>query len=223
MDLEVKKREKFGKATKALRAEGLIPAEVYGHGEENAHLSVDAKSFAKVFQEAGENTIINLVYEGNKWPVLIYDVQRDGISGGVAHVDFYKVKMTEKIRASVPLEFIGEAPAVKEKLGVLNRSMSEVEVEVLPADLPHRIEVDLSLLTDLEKNIHISNLKVPSGVRIVAEPEAVVATVVPVREEEVSQVPTTEDVSAVKVEGEEKRAEKVEKEGVGEENPKKEG
>ncbi len=205
MQLTVQKREKFGKANQSLRREGLIPAEVYGHGFSNQHLAVLKKDFRRVFSQAGESTVINLVLGAEGWPVLIYNVQRDYLSGEVVHVDFYRVKMDEKITTHVPLEFLGEAPAIKEKLGILNKSMDEVEVEALPGDLPHKIEVDLSGLVGVGSNVYVKDLKVSPKVRVVADLGAVVATVVSIKEE---AVPATVDVSAVKVEGEEKKLEK---------------
>ncbi|MEK7181366.1 MAG: 50S ribosomal protein L25 [Patescibacteria group bacterium] len=206
MELTVQKREKLGKASKGLFKQGLIPAEVYGHGFKNEHLAVLGKEFIKVFKEAGENTIVNLNVGGEKWPALIYEVQKGRTLGEVTHVDFYRVTMTEKITTKVPLEFIGESPAVREKLGILNKSMDEIEVEALPADLPRRIEVDLGLLVDLSSNIYVKDLKVSPKVKVLVDPETTVATMVAVKEEEVVKGPT--DVSEVKVEVEEKKAER---------------
>lgn len=206
MELQVQKREKFGKALKAARGEGFIPAEVYGHGFKNEHVQVGTREFGKVFAEAGENTIVNLKLGNETWPVLIYEIDKNYLSGEVTHVDFYRVTMTEKIKAHVPLEFVGEAPAVKEKLGVLNKAMSEIEIEALPANLPHNIPVDLNALVDLESNIYVKDLKVSADVKILVDPETVVANVVEVKEEEAA--PVAVDVSAVKVEGEEKKAER---------------
>ncbi|MBI3588839.1 MAG: 50S ribosomal protein L25 [Candidatus Liptonbacteria bacterium] len=208
MELTVQTREKLGKASQTLRKEGLIPAEVYGHGFKNEHISVKVRDFLKVFGEAGENTVVSLKMGNEGWPVLIYDVHKDYLSGEVIHVDFYRVTMTEKIKAKIPLGFIGEAPAVREKLGILNKAMSEIEVEALPGDLPHRIEVNLSGLDSLDKSIYARGLKIPSGVKLLVDPETVVVTVVPMqKEEEVVAAPTEVDVTAVKVEGEEKKAE----------------
>lgn len=206
MDLKVSKREKLGKASNSLLSKGLVPAEIYGRGFKNEHLEVSKSEFIKVFREAGENTIVNLVFGSDKWPALIYEVKRDFLTGEVSHVDFYKVTMTEKIKAKVPLEFMGEPPAVKEKLGVLNKAVSEIEVESLPADLPHRIEVDLSMLDSLDKSVCAKDLKISGAVKILMDPEAVIATIVAVKEEE--PVPAVIDVSEVKVEGEEKKAER---------------
>ncbi|KKU14417.1 MAG: 50S ribosomal protein L25 [Parcubacteria group bacterium GW2011_GWB1_45_9] len=202
MELIVQQREKFGKAVKALREAGMIPAELYGRGADNLHLSVAAKEFAKIFKEAGEHTIINVVVDENKYPVLINDVDYDQISGLPRHIDFYRVRMDEKIKTKVPFVFVGEAPAVKEKGGILTKVMHEVEVEVLPADLPREFQVDLSRLDDLEKSIHVSDLKIPSGVKILVDADAAVVTIKAFVEEEVAvEAPKVEDV---KVETEEK-------------------
>ena len=210
MDLAVTKREKFGRQTKALRAEGLIPAELYGHGLANIHLSVPVKEFAKVFKEAGTNTVVTLLVEKDKRPALIYDVVHDAITDEVAHIDFYQVRMDEKIKAKVPLEFTGEALAVKEKGAILNKSMSEIEVEALPQDLPHKLLVDLTALDDVNKSIYVRDLAVPKGVKVLIEEDTAVATATPPapkEEEKVEEAPV--DVSAVKVEGEEKKAERA--------------
>lgn len=207
MELAVTRRSKLGKASQTLRQEGLIPAEIYGQGFKNEHLSIKTQDFDKVFREAGENTIVNLNLEGEKLPTLIYDVQRDKLAGTISHVDFYKVTMTEKIKAKVPLEFVGESSVIKEKLGILNKSMTEVEVEALPADLPHRIEVDLGLLKEVGRSIHANELKIPLGAKVLVDPETVIVTVVPPQKEEEAAPPAL-DVSEVKVEGEEKKAER---------------
>jgi len=201
MELIAQKREIFGKKVNSLRRENLIPAELYGHGLENIHLSVPAKEFSKLFKEAGESTIINLNLENKKLPVLIHEVSVDPLSDKIIHIDFYQVKMDEKIITSVPLEFIGEAPAVKEKEGILIKAVQEIEVEALPSDLPHNIEVDISQLSDIGMSIHVKDLKIDKKVKVLADLETVVATVTEPAKEEVVEKPIT--VEEVKVEGEE--------------------
>ncbi len=207
MELSVTERIKFGKASNALRAEGLIPAELYGRDSANLHLAVKGNEFRKVFAEAGENTIVNLQFNGKTIPVLIHDIQKDYLHDEIIHVDFYRVRMDEKITARVPLEFTGESPAVKEQGGVLNKTMSEVEIEALPKDLPHRLQVDLTPLVELNQSIYIKDIQVPAGVELAVDPETVVVTVTPPRKkEEVAPAPVA-DVTQVKVETEEKKAE----------------
>jgi large subunit ribosomal protein L25 len=210
MDLTAKTREVLGRSVKSLRKEGLIPAELYGHGFSNRHLSVSAKEFSKVYKEAGESVIINIALGEEKLPVLINDVSFDPVAKAPIHIDFYQVKMDEKITTAIPLDFIGISMAVKEKKGVLVKAMQEIEVEALPADLPSKIEVDISVINEIGESIHIKDLKAIKGVEFLVDGETVVATVSEqAKEEEVPVGPVS--VDEVKVEGEEK--ESKEKEG----------
>jgi large subunit ribosomal protein L25 len=212
IELTAKARETFGKTNKVLRDKGFIPAELYGHGLQNLHLAVDAKDFKKVFKEAGENTVVNLVIGSEKRPAIIHDVQKNYLDESVNHIDFYQVRMDEKVKAHIPIEIIGEAPAVKEKGGVLNRTLSDIEVEALPGDLPHNITVDIGVLIDLNQSIYIKDIQISKSVKVILDPDTVIVSVTPLKEEEVVSAPV--DVADVKVEGEEKKAERdKEKEG----------
>lgn len=209
MNLEVQIRNEKGRRVKDLRQQGLIPAELYGKGIENMHLAVKSKDFKNVFKEAGESSIINIVIsDKNKKeeiPVLIHDIQKDYLTDDIIHIDFYRVRMDEKIRTHIPLEFIGESPAVKNYGGILNKSMLEIEVEALPKDLPHNIPVDISQIKELDQSIYVKDLSIPKNVKILVDPETVIATV-SLPKEEVPSEPI--DVSAVKVETEEKKLER---------------
>lgn len=229
MELKVQPREILGKKVKALRKQGLIPAELYGHGLKNVHLNVPAKEFLKLFKEVGESTIIKLELTDdrgtgenkNEFNVLIHDVQKDSLTDEIINIDFYQVRMDQKITVPVPLEFVGEAPAVKEKGGVLIKAIYEIELEALPADLPHNIEVNLNGLLDIGMSIHIKDIKFPKGVEILLEPETVVATVTEPAKEEVVEKPIS--VEEVKVEGEEKKEEEKKDEQKKEEGAKEPG
>jgi len=209
MELTVQKREILGKKVKSLRNQNFIPAELYGHDLKNIHLSIPAKDFSRLFRETGESTVINLVLGKEKLPVLIHDVQKNLLTEDISHIDFYQVRMDEKITAAVPLEFIGEAPAIKEKGGVLIKAVHELEVEALPGDLPRNIPVDLSLLSDIGADIYVRDLKIGGKVKILAHPETVIATVAE-EKEEVEEKPVS--VEEVKVKSEEKKEGKEEKE-----------
>ena len=208
MELEAQPREKFGRSLKPLRAGGLIPGEFYGRGMKNEHVAIPRRAFEKLFKEAGENTVITLAIEGKRQPALIYEVERDRLSGEVIHVDFYGVRMDEKITASIPIEFTGESPAIKEKGGVLNKTLAAIEVEALPGDLPHSFSVDVGILADLDQSIYVRDLRIPDVVKVLIDPETVVVSVTPPVAEEVVEAPVT-DVSAIKVETEEKKAERT--------------
>ncbi len=207
IELKAENRDQFGRALTALRAKGLIPAELYGHGLANLHLAVVKKEFLKVFKKAGESTMIDLHVGSKKHPVMIHDVSVDPVTDEVKSIDFYQVRLDEKIQIKVPVVFIGEAPAIKEKQGVLVKAMSEIKVEALPADIPHSIEVDLGQLTDIGMDIHISDLKIAKNVRVLEDATFVVATMTArMTEEEEAKLAAAADVGAIKTEGEEKKA-----------------
>lgn len=203
MELKVEKREVLGKKVKALRRMGIIPAELYGREVENLHLSVDVKKFDEVYSEAGENTVVNVLVDGATKPVLIHSVQRNYLTDEIESVDFYEVKMDEKIEANVPIEFVGESPAVKDLDGILIKAMDEVNVEALPADIPSEITIDLSQLKSLGESIYVKDLPVTEKYKFMVDLETVVVTVSePKAEEEVAEEITPEDVV---VEGEEEK------------------
>lgn len=207
MELQAQLRTQLGKNVKNLRNEGLIPAEFYGRGFPNQTLTVAKGEFEKVLKSAGESTVITLLVDGKKHPSIIHDIQHDSISGEIIHADFYGVHMDEKISAHVPIEFTGEAPAVKAHGGVLNKAVAEIEVEALPADLPHSFTVDLSGLAEIDQSIYVKDIAVPKNVKVLLDPETAIATVMPpVKEEEI--VAPVMDVADVKVETEEKKAER---------------
>jgi len=202
MELTAQKREILGKRLRALRKQGFIPAEFYSREEENLHLSVLAKEFNKIFKEAGESAIIKLNVDGKKINALIHDVQKNSLTDAISHIDFYGIKMDEKIRVSIPLLFGGESLAVKEG-GVLIKAIHELEIEALPADLPHHIEVDLGKLAIIGDSILVKDLNFSKGAKVLINMETVIATVVEQKaEEEVAPVVSVEDV---KVETEEKK------------------
>ena len=193
---------------RALRKEGLIPAELYGHGTANAHLSLPAKEFHKVLKAAGTTTVVNLLIGKEKKLAMIHDVARDAVSGDIIHVDLHQVRMDELVRAHVPIEFTGEAPAVKAYGAIINKSLAEIEVEAFPQDMPHRIAVDLLPLDELDKTIYVKDIVPPKGVKFLADDDMPVATATPPAAEEVAAPVAEVDVSAIKTEGEEKKAER---------------
>lgn len=207
----MQKREKLGRGVGALRQQGLLPAELYGKGLRNLHLSVPLKDFKKVFKQAGENTVVQVLLDGEKHPVLIQDVSYNPVTDEMESVDLYQVRMDEKLKVGVPLEFVGVAPAVKEKNGLLVKALQEVEVEALPNDLPHHLAVDISKLADIGQSLYVKDLSVPAGVKVLVSPETVVATVTAkVTEEEELKMreAAAAGVEGVKVETEEKKAER---------------
>ncbi len=208
-ELKAESRTELGGKVNKKRKAGLIPAVIYGHDVKSEPLFVNGKDFLKIYKEAGESSILGLELGGKKRNVLIHDVQRDPLSGDFLHIDFYQVRMDEKLKATVSLEFIGESEAVKGQGGILMKTIQEVEVEALPQDLPRHIEVDISPLATFEDRISIKDLKVAAGVKILAEPDDVVVSVAPPRSEEelaALEGKVEAPVEEVKVVGEEEKA-----------------
>ncbi|OGY42045.1 MAG: hypothetical protein A2Y67_03110 [Candidatus Buchananbacteria bacterium RBG_13_39_9] len=203
--IKARTREIKGKKVKKLREQDLIPAVLYGHGIENQNLTVNSLEFKKLFDQTGESKLIDLQINDKKpVKILIHDIQFNPLKNEIDHIDFYQIKEGEKITTEIELEFVGESPAVKELAGVLVKNYDAVEIECLPSDLEKmdKIEVDLSGLKTFEDTIHIKDLKVPSGVKIMVEPEEVVALITQIQEEKIEEIKPIEEVEGVVKEGE---------------------
>jgi large subunit ribosomal protein L25 len=217
LTLEAASRTSLGRQAKSLRSQQMIPAVIYGSGVESRPISVPFGAFRKVFGEAGYSSLVDMALDGAA-PVkaVIKEVQVNPISMEPIHIDFHQVNMTEKMHADIPLTFTGEADAVKVLGGTLATPIEFVEVECLPADLPHEIIVDISVLKTFEDAISVSDLKVASGVEVLDDPENQLAFVeAPLSEEELKKMEESQvgDVSDVKTEAEEKEAVEASEEG----------
>lgn len=179
--LKAKKREKFGRKMRLEKEANLIPAILYGPRIKNMPLFVDEKDFEKIFDKAGESSLINLVFEDKKekFLVLIHDIKRDALSGKVIHIDFYQPNLEKKVTARLPLVFEGESEAVKNLQGTIVQNISEIEIKALPINLPRDIRINIEKLKTFEDVIKIKDLIVPEGVEILKNPEEIVVSVVP--------------------------------------------
>ena len=220
--LTATKRSKTDKLA-FIRSKGMIPAVIYGAQVENTQVSVLSTDFVKILKIAGETSTIVLDIAGatekdksTKVDVLIHEVQVDPVKGFPIHIDFLAIDMNKPVEVTIPLEFIGLAKAEKDGLGTLVKVLHEVDIEALPKDLPHNIEVDVSGLATLEDKIHVKDIKLPKGVTLITDGEEVVALVAAVKEE-VEEVPV--DLSSIEVE---KKGKKEEEGVAGEEAPSKE-
>jgi len=216
IELKVKIREKFGRKTKELRKKGVIPAVLYGAEIENIPLSVEEKEFNRVFREAGESSLVKLKIEGKKLKnpepeVLIHEIQRDPLTGRIIHIDFYHPSLRKEVEAEIPLVFEGVPKACKDLGGTLVKEIQTIEVRGLARNLPREIKVNTEKLKTFEDRILVSDLQVPEGVKILREPEEIVALVTPPQEEEEEKPVEEEKPAEEKVEegkeGEEGRAE----------------
>lgn len=199
MELTVTKRDS-AKNTNTLRREGVLPAVVYGRSQESTPIAVDRKTFEKLFRAAGESTVITLNGLGNAQDVLIHEVDLDPVTGEAMHADFYAIQKGQKVTVSVPLEFDGVSPAVKDLGGILTKVMHELEITVEPKDLPQHISVDISMLKTLDDQVKVSDLKLPVSVEVSVDMDEVVAMISVAKEEieeaapaDISQIEISED------------------------------
>jgi len=175
--LKVQKRTTQGKKVKSLRKAGILPGNVYGKDIKSTAVQVEMKEFLPIYKEAGETGLIDLSLEGKILPVLIHNVAKDYLRDELLHADFFKVNLKEKIKTQVPIQLIGEAKAVTERVGILQQTLSEVEVEALPQDLPEKIEVDVTPLSEVDQNIAVEELKAPQGVAILTDKNQVIVKI----------------------------------------------
>ena len=195
INLKVKKRDISEKTPSE-----SIPAVFYGPKEKSTSVMVDLKTFEAIWKQAGESSIISLEGVGEAKESLSHDVQVHPVSGSPIHVDFYVIERGKKLTVKVPLEFVGESLAVKNLGGTLVKALHELEIEVLPRDLPQYIEVDISVLNDFDSHISVADLSMPEGVTALFEPNESVASVSAPKEEEIEEGSSDIDMESIEVE-----------------------
>lgn len=185
INLKAKTRAIIGKKAKTLRNQGIIPLVLYGQGKEATNLEVNLADFLKAYKKAGRSSLIDLTID-DKSPIkiIVKNIQKHPVTEYIIHADLYKIKMDEKITANIPIKFTGEAPAVKELEGNLITSKDNIEVECLPGDLIHEIEIDVSVLKTFDDVIHVKDIKLAENIEVLDEPEDIIAMVTPPRSEE---------------------------------------
>jgi len=196
----------LGDRLDVLRKSGNIPAVFYGAGKETTPISISGIEFKKVWRDAGESSAVKVTTANGAVDVLIHEVQVDPITSEPIHVDFLVIDMNKKIQVPIPLVFEGVSPAVKNGLGNLVKVLHELEVEALPAQLPHNLTVDISKLEKLDDTILVSDIKLPAGVVSINEGKEVVASIVAQVEEKEEPV-AAPDLSEIEVEKKGKKEE----------------
>jgi large subunit ribosomal protein L25 len=161
MELKVRSRETLGKKNKYLRRENEIPAVIFGKNMDSVNIAVDYNSVEKVYQEAGETDLIDILLDETKYKVLVKNIQTNPVTDKISHVSFYKPDLTVKTEAQVPVEIIGEEN--NELLKTDNTAIAllllqEITVEALPEDIPHSFEVDVSNLSEFGLGVTIAEL-----------------------------------------------------------------
>jgi large subunit ribosomal protein L25 len=213
-------REIFGKnASRRLRREGRVPANLYGAKEENVSLSLDKKDVFQILRsEAGENTIFKISYNSQTQDVMIKEIQMNPANDELLHVDLIKIAMDKEIQVTVPFVLTGEAVGVKAEGGFVDFVTREIELECLPRAIPEHIEVDISSL-HLHQSIKLEEITLPEGSKWISDPETVIAMIHAQAKEEIVVEEEAEEEEVI-AEGEE--PEVIKKEKAGEEEAKKE-
>lgn len=183
--LKATKRDVIGKQVKALRREGKLPAVIYGRHTDPININLDARSATVMLAKATASSLVTIDVEGTEHLALVREKQRNYIKNTLLHVDFLAVSLTEKLRTKVAIHFVGISLAVKDFNAVLVHALEELEVECLPADLPERIDVDISSMLKPGEGIRVRDVQVSDKVRLLADPDnmVVVATFAKVEEE----------------------------------------
>jgi large subunit ribosomal protein L25 len=194
--LKVEKRD-IKDSLGEMRKAGKMPAVFYGKKEASTPIMLPFAIFEKTLKDAGESTILHLEGTGIDVDVLIHDVDLDPVTDKPRHADFYAIEKGKKLEIKIPLEFIGVAPAVKDLGGILVKVMHEIEIEALPKDLPHKLEVDISGLKTFDSTVTAAEIKLPEGVSLKIKPEEVVASVYEPKEEVIEVAPV--DLSTIEV------------------------
>ncbi len=201
VQLAAEKRTSKGKgASREMRRAGKVPAVIYGRGRAPADLEVDGVALGRLLERiVPESTIVELTVDGKPVKTLIREVQRHPVRPGIVHVDFYEIREGQKIRVAVPIHCVGIPEGVRNQGGTLDQVIRNVEIEVLPDDIPEHVELDVTALT-IGKSLHVSDLTIPKA-QILMDAALTVATVVAPRIEEVA-APAAAAVEGAPVEGE---------------------
>ena len=210
LKIKATKRDVLGKKTRFLRRQGIIPAHLFGHSLESQAIQCNSDELMKVLAHAGTTRLISLKVEGDKdaRTVFVREIQRDALSRQLLHVDFFQVRKGEKMTMDVPIVLVGEAPAMKGKGRMISRGINVLSIECLPEKVPPQIEVDISVLLELEQSLHVKDIILDPDITVVNDPELLVVKVseVIIKVEEEKPV-VEEEVVAEGEEGAEAKAE----------------
>ena len=208
-ELKIKalKRDVLGKRTRFLRRQGITPAHLFGHSLESLALQCDTVELKKIVARAGTTRLISLNVEGDKEPknVFLREIQKDALTRELLHVDFYQVRKGEKMTMDVPIVLVGEAPAMKGKGRVITRGTTVLSLECLPEKVPPQIEVDISVLAELDQSIFIKDIHLDPDILVHDDPELLVVKIseIVIKVEEEKPVVAAAAEGEVAAEGEE--------------------
>jgi large subunit ribosomal protein L25 len=200
--LNAEKRDVIGKQVKALRREGKLPAVIYGRRTEPINILLDAHSASLTLGRLTSSSLVTIALDGQEYPALVREKQRDYIKNRLLHVDFLTVSLTETLRATVAVNLVGVSQAVKDFNAVLVTNLQSLEVECFPADLPERIDVDISVLARPGDGIRVRDVVVSDKVRLLDDPDTMVTVATFAKVEEEAPVAGAEGVTPAEAEPE---------------------
>lgn len=217
--IKVAKRKTLGRQVKSLRQQGMLPGNIYGKKVKSLAVKLPIKEFLPVWEKVGETGVVHLKVadETKNRPALIHNLHLDPVTDLPLHVDFHQVDLTQKVTSDIPVEIVGQSPAVEQKIGVLIQPLTEVEVEALPTDLPDHFSVDISSLKEVDQSVTVKDLKAPAGVAILTNADQTLVKIEPPTKEEAPAPAEAEEGEAAPAEADQKEtptAEKTKEEGV---------
>ena len=178
LELRAEPRTLFRKHVRRLRREGIVPANIFGHGESRA-IQAPLRAIEYLLAHGGRTGLVSLTLDGNSQTALLKDIQRDPRSGKITHIEFQAVALEEQVTSVVPVRFVGEASAVTKLDGVMTHPVTQLRVEARAADLPDTIEVDVTPLAEIHASIKVSDLGESPTYRVLDPAEEVLAVVLP--------------------------------------------
>jgi large subunit ribosomal protein L25 len=199
IQLTATKRTVTGKQVGQLRRSGQLPAVVYGPALGSQAIQLDTRETQRLLRRVHGAQLIDLTVDGQMHKVLLQDLQRDSIRGDFLHVDFYAVDMNRSLRVRLPIHLAGVSFAVTSLSGVLVRGLTDLEIECMPADLIDSVEADMTPLKEIGSVITVKDITVPATIKVLSDPDDMVARVTYQAKEEDLSTPTTATTSEVEV------------------------
>jgi len=179
LKIKATKRDVLGKKTRFLRRQGITPAHLFGHSLESIALQCDSNELKKIVTQAGTTRLITLNVEGDNEAknVFLREIQKDFLTRDLLHVDFYQVRKGEKMTMDVPIVLVGDSPALKGKGRILSRGTTVLALECLPEKVPPQIDVDISILTELDQSIYVKDIILDKDIMVHDDPELLVVKI----------------------------------------------
>lgn len=210
--LQATRRTVTGKQVQALRRQGQLPAVIYGHHLDPIAISLNAHDAGLILGRISQSHLVMIDLDGQEYPALVREKQRNYIRGTLTHVDFLAVSLTEKIRAEVSIELTGASLAVKDFNAILVTGLTSLEVECLPNDLPERFVVDTSGLSRIGDAVHVRDVALSDRVLILNAPDEMIVIATAPKVEVVEEVTPVVEVEAAEPELSVERGKKEEEE-----------